>query len=75
MRHWTSHELRLAGVDDGLVAAMTETADRVDPALVAEAERRLDASGFDFHHDLTTFRQWAFLSDEGKRAFVTWGSR
>lgn len=75
LRHWTSHELRLTGVDDDLLARMAETVERVDPEIVEEAHRRLDDAGFDFHRDLPTFRKWAFLSDEGKRAFAAWGAR
>ena len=79
MRHWTSHELRLAGVDDSYVAAMTALVEHPDPArmtdVLEEANRRLDEAGVTFHRDIPALRVWAFLSPEGKRAFAAWGSR
>lgn len=79
MRHWASHELALASVDAEIVADLTAAIDAPDMAamrrLVEIARERLGAAGYDFFEDMDAFRQWAFLSDEGKSAFATWGAR
>jgi hypothetical protein len=79
MRHWAADELALAGIDAetiGLLAATLEEPrqDRLE-RLLEVAQARLDAYGLDFHRDIGALRIWAFLSEEGKRAFETWGSR
>jgi hypothetical protein len=75
MRHWTSHELRIAGVDRAVVERMTAALEGDVAPLLETAREQLDAHGFDFHHDIAAFRTWAFVSDEGKRALATWGAR
>lgn len=79
MRHWAAEELRLLGVDEELLgrmeAALADPArDRLDD-LIAAARGLLDTHGFAFHHDWPAFRTWAFISDDGKRGFATWGAR
>lgn len=78
VRHWASEELTLVGIEP-------EVVERLDAALEAPeterlngllevAESRLDAAGYAFHRDIASFRVWAFLSDDGKRAFEAWGA-
>ncbi len=79
MRHWASHELRLLGTDPALLTRMAEALEDPRPerlsGLFEDGRAQLDAHGFDFHHDPAAFRIWAFLTDEGKAAFLDWGSR
>jgi hypothetical protein len=79
LRHWARQELSLAGVGDDMLDRMEAlllepSAERVRD-LVERVERWLDAEGMGFHRDPMALHAWAFLSEEGKRAFVTWGAR
>jgi hypothetical protein len=79
MRHWADDELRLLGVGDERLARMRSALAAPAPesldALAAEARAALDAHGLEFHRDWLAFLAWCFLSEDGKRAFLTWGSR
>jgi hypothetical protein len=75
MRHWASHELLIAGAHAGVVEQMKAALDGAVTPLVDTVRELLDAHGFDFHHDIGALRTWAFISDEGKRAFLTWAAR
>jgi hypothetical protein len=79
MKHWSKQELRAAGAPDDIVLAaeaelVTPTADGLR-ALIARVNDEMDALGSAFHRDPTAMREWALLSEEGKRAFLTWGAR
>lgn len=79
LRHWASNELRLLGEGEKriatLVAVLASPERGALDELLEETHRRLDDAGFDFHREVASFRVWAFLSDEGKRAFREWGAR
>jgi hypothetical protein len=77
--HWTQQELRLLGVPDELVtqiagAFAAPTKERLS-ALTDAVKAELEAHGETFHKDPQALMHWAYLHDEGKKAFSTWGWR
>jgi hypothetical protein len=79
MKHWSTQELRALGVPDEILQRTEEalTAPSADGlrALIPLVNAEMDAADSVFHRDSTAMHEWAFLTDEGKRAFLTWGVR
>lgn len=78
-RHWSKQELLLAGADAALLeameAALAHPTDEAMDDLLARTKADLEGSGVTVQRDWTALREWAFLTDEGKRACATWGAR
>jgi hypothetical protein len=78
LRHWWRQELYDCGVSGELVTGMervlAECRRQDVEALVVLVEEWLAERGESFQTDRVPLREWAFLSDEGKAAFRTWGS-
>ncbi len=78
-RHWATQELGLLGVPDNLLKAIEQTLAAPDAAaldsLLEEVHRYLEQLGETLHQDMQTLNRWAFLTEEGKTAFQTWGTR
>ncbi|HAF70426.1 MAG: hypothetical protein XD60_1240 [Acetothermia bacterium 64_32] len=77
--HWAGEELRLLGVPEDILRQVDELLSnptREGCEAVSHAlEAFLNDLGLDFHHDRMGLVRWAFLTEEGKRAFFTWGIR
>ncbi|MGC9529014.1 MAG: hypothetical protein ACP5G2_00070 [Candidatus Bipolaricaulaceae bacterium] len=76
--HWAADELQLLGVPEDLISRAAATL--ADPTRDGLRELReavhafLDQLGLSFHHDRLGLIRWAYLTEEGKQAFSTWGS-
>jgi len=78
-RHWATQELQLLCVPGNLLKAIEQTVAVPDAtaldSLLEEVHRYLEQLGETFHQDMQALNRWAFLTEEGKIAFQTWGAR
>jgi hypothetical protein len=79
MRHWSERELGELGVEKaviGLVAEILSEPERVEvKEAVERIQRWLEEQEETFHKDYPVLIRWAYLTEEGKRAFRDWGGR
>lgn len=77
--HWTERELEQLGVEKEIIelaAEMLITPENVDSKRgVERMQRWLKDGGESFHKDYPALIRWAYLTEEGKRAFRDWGTR
>jgi hypothetical protein len=79
LRHWATQELGEAGVPDEVLSLLRRAVSAPGEAdlgrLVEAVHAWMEHLGLDFHKDQSGLREWAFLTEEGTRAFRTWGIR
>jgi len=77
--HWAGEELRLLGIPEEILRRVDELLSNPTREGCEAVRHALDAFlddlGLDFHRDRLALVRWAFLTEEGKRAFLTWGIR
>ncbi len=79
VRHWTQQELALVEDGDRLQTAMIDVMRDPTPESCGLLMKQLNAwlsdAGETFHEDVNQLFHWAFLTDDGKKAFEVWGGR
>ncbi|MBN1859464.1 DUF4037 domain-containing protein [Candidatus Bipolaricaulota bacterium] len=79
VRHWTQQELSLVDgadrLDPAMVAVLRDPTTESCDLLMKGLHAWLSDAGETFHSDVNELFHWAFLTEDGKRAFEIWGGR